>query len=409
MRPTIRRQALAGLAGIALLGVGLVTGAVWTEHRLAARFTASDAGNASPRPGSAPTAASDEPLEVSLTPEAIQRASIKTTIVRTAVSSTSTTVPGTVTSNAYRDLKVNTLVGGVIRQVRPELGATVRPGEPLAVIFSNELAEAQMRYLSMRAMLEADHAKLDRTQTLFDMGAVARQELEGVVATHAGHASEVAASRQRLLLYGLTPEQVGELRDSSQVVSEVAVHAPLGGIVVSRSINPGQVVAAGQELFIVTDLSTVWVIGDLYEKDFPSVRVGTAATIVAPTTGRSHTGRGAYLDPRVDPSTRTAKVRVEVPNDTGALRLGMFVNVGLETAGADQRVLAPRSAVQSIGERQVVYVAAGDGRFIERTVKIGTAVGDHVEVLDGLKAGERVVNEGSFFLRAEAARNRAGS
>jgi membrane fusion protein, heavy metal efflux system len=409
MRPTIRRRALLGLAGVALLAVGVVMGTVWTEHRLATRFTASDGGNASPRPGSAPAAPNDEPLEVVLTPEAIQRASIKTSTVRTAMASTTTTVPGTVTSNAYRDLKVNALVGGVIGQVRPELGATVRPGEPLALIFSNELAEAQMRYLSMRAMLEADHAKLDRTQTLFDMGAVARQELEGVVATHAGHASEVAAYRQRLLLYGLTPEQVGELRDSSQVVSEVAVHAPLGGVVVSRSINPGQVVAAGQELFVVTDLSTVWVIGDLYEKDFPSVRVGTAATIVVPTTGRSLKGRIAYIDPRVDPATRTAKVRVEVPNDAGALRLGMFVNVGLETAGDGTRVLAPRSAVQSIGERQVVYVAAGEGRFVERTVEVGALVGDHVEVLDGLKAGERVVNEGSFFVRAEAARNRAGS
>ena len=162
-------------------------------------------------------------------------------------------------------------------------------------------------------------------------------------------------------------------------------------------------------MFVVTDLSTVWVIGDLYEKDFPSVRVGTAATIVVPTTGRSLKGRIAYIDPRVDPATRTAKVRVEVPNDAGALRLGMFVNVGLETAGDGTRVLAPRSAVQSIGERQVVYVAAGEGRFVERTVKVGALVGDHVEVLDGLKAGERVVNEGSFFVRAEAARNRAGS
>lgn len=407
MKPTIRRRALVGLAGIALLAIGILTGAVWTEHRLGARLSAADGGNAS-RPRSTPTAPSDEPLELVLTPEAIQRASIKTTTVGTAVASTTTTVPGTVASNAYRDLKVNALVGGVIRQVRPELGATVRPGEPLAVILSNELAEAQMKYLSMRAMLEADHAKLERSQKLFEMGAVARQELEGVEATHSGHASEVAAYRQRLLLYGLTPGQVGELRDSSQVVSEVTVPAPLGGVVVSRSVNPGQVVAAGQELFVVTDLSTVWIIGDLYEKDFPSVRVGTSATIVVPTTGRSLRGRVAYIDPRVDPSTRTAKVRVEVANDTGALKLGMFVNVGLETAGVEHRVLVPRSAVQSIGERQVVYIAAGEGRFVERTVKMGAVVGDHVEVVDGLKAGEHVVNEGSFFLRAEAARNRAG-
>lgn len=167
-------------------------------------------------------------------------------------------------------------------------------------------------------------------------------------------------------------------------------------------------VSGGQELFVVTDLSTVGVIGDLYEKDFPSVHVGTSATIVVPTTGRSLRGRVAYIDPRVDTSTRTAKVRIEVPNDAEALRLGMFVNVGLETAGVERRVLAPHSAVQSVGEHRAVYVAVGEGRFVERAVKVGTAVGDHVEIVEGLKGGERIVNEGSFFLRAEAARTRTG-
>jgi RND family efflux transporter MFP subunit len=178
--------------------------------------------------------------------------------------------------------------------------------------------------------------------------------------------------------------------------------------VVARAVNPGQVVSAGQELFIVADLSTVWVIGDLYEKDFASVRPGAEA-IVTVSALPPIRGRVAYIDPRVDPAARTAKVRVEVANPAGALRLGMFVGVNFtvpSTAGAV--VVVPRAAIQSIGSRSVVYVKVEgeEGRFVERAVRVGATVGDAVEVIDGLKLGERVVNEGSFFMRAEAARTR---
>jgi RND family efflux transporter MFP subunit len=122
--------------------------------------------------------------------------------------------------------------------------------------------------------------------------------------------------------------------------------------------------------------------------------------------GTAIRGRVAYIDPRVDATTRTAKVRVEVPN-RGELRLGMFIEVTFDAGGAMTRLVVPRAAVQVIGARNVVYVATEDeGRFQERTVRLGTAADDTVEVLEGLKPGERVVSEGSFFLRAEAGRAR---
>src|SRR5207249_8534386 len=221
-------------------------------------------------------------------------------------------VPGTITSNAYRDTKVNALVGGIARQVTVELGAQVERGEPLAAIFSSDLADAQMKYLSMRAMLEADHQKLVRTEKLAALGAASRQEVEEVTATHASRATEVAAARQRLLLFGLSPDQVAQLRDASHVVSEVTVQAPGDGVVIARAVNPGQVVPSGQELLMVTDLKTGWVIGDLYEKDFATVRVGSPATVmVTSASDRQLRGRVAYIDPRVDSATRTAKVRIE--------------------------------------------------------------------------------------------------
>ena len=315
-------------------------------------------------------------------------------------------------SDAYRDTKVNALVGGIVRQVSVELGSAVEHGQPLAVIFSAELAEAQMKYLSMRAMVQADQQKRQRAEKLVLLGAASQQELEEVTATHAAHETEVAAARQRLLLLGLSTDRVAKLENASEVVSEVTVPSPTTGVVIMRSVNPGQVVSAGQDLFVVTDLSSVWVIGDLYERDFPRVRAGSDATIDVPAVpGRVIRGRVAYIDPRVDPAARTAKVRVEVLNRGGQLRLGMFVTLSFQT-GLSQRVtLVPRAAVQSVGERTVIYapVDGEEGKFTERTVRLGSPMGEFVQVLDGLKPGEKVVTEGSFTLRAEAARTRAGS
>jgi RND family efflux transporter MFP subunit len=408
-----RKHIAQGVGAIALLVVGALAGVTWTERHSRGQ----PAGRAGTSVGSTDVPANrgdaqiDEAVEVSLTPEAVERAEIKTAAARQAAASATVTVPGTIMSNAYRDTKVNALVGGVVRQVIVELGTVVTRGQPLTVIFSAELAEAQMKYLAMQAMLNADHQKLERTQKLATLGAASRQELEEITAIHTGHETEVAGARQRLMLLGLGPDDVSRLTDASHVVSEVTVRAPAAGVVIARGVNPGQVVSAGQELFTVTDLGTVWAIGDLYEKDFPAVRVGSEATVTVPvSTGAPLRGRVAYIDPRVDPATRTAKVRVEVPNKGGDLRLGMYVSVSFETRSGGHVTLVPRNAVQSVGNRNVVYVLVkgGEGRFAERTVKLGAALGESLEVLDGVKPGELVVTAGSFFLRAEAGRTRSG-
>ena len=141
------------------------------------------------------------------------------------------------------------------------------------------------------------------------------------------------------------------------------------------------------------------------------MRVGSPATIAVPSApDRPLKGRVSYIDPRVDPATRTAKVRVETPNPGGGLRLGMFVTVSFETGSDERMTVVPRAAVQTIGERSVVYVPAQgeEGKFTERTVKLGATVGEFIQVQEGIKPGEKVVTDGSFFLRAEAARSRSG-
>jgi membrane fusion protein, heavy metal efflux system len=429
-RARVRRYVGVAAGAVALLIVGAAGGVFWSERHSGARARPAPSSRDAQTPAASPggpsmpgmpgmpapsgqgaAAKTEEAVEVSLTAEAVERAGIKIAEVKAQLSVSGVTVPGSVMSNAYRDTKVNALVGGIVPQVMVELGAEVRRGAPLAAIFSSELADAQMKYLSMRAMLEADHQKLERTQKLVALGSASRQELEEVSAVHTGHETEVAAARQRLLLLGLSSERVARLETAPEVVSEVTVTSPADGLVIARSVNPGQVINAGQDLFVVTDLSTVWVIGDLYERDFSRVRAGSPATITLPSMpDRTVKGRVAYIDPRVDPATRTAKVRVEVPNRGGELRLGMFVTMSIQTGTTERMTVVPRAAVQTIGDRSVVYVPAEgeEGKFVERPVKLGPPAGEFLPVLEGLKPGDKVVSDGSFFLRAEAARTRSG-
>jgi RND family efflux transporter MFP subunit len=360
-----------------------------------------------PQPAAGGPAGPAAEVEVTLSPEAVARAGIKTAKAEVVESSSSIQIPGTVMPNAYREVKVTPIAGGIITKVHVELGTTVKRGESLATIFSAELADAQTKHLSMAAMVEADRKKLERTQRLVEIGAASRQEFEEVTAAYASRATELEAARQRLLLLGLTRDHVETLRSPSQVVSEVLVPAPIDGVITGRMANLGQVVGMGQELFVVTDLSGVWVVGDLYEQDFRTVRVGSEAALTTPAyPGLTLRGRVTYIDPRVDPQTRTAKVRVEVPNPDGRLRLGMYVTMPFTTRGGERVVVVPRAAVQTIGDRHVVFVPAKDeeGKFIQRTVRIGPLVGESYTILGGLKPGEVVVTEGSFFLRAESLR-----
>ena len=155
------------------------------------------------------------------------------------------------------------------------------------------------------------------------------------------------------------------------------------------------------------DLSTVWVVANLYEKDFPRVRVGTHAAIT--TSARPDLtlrGRVSYIDPQVSADTRTAKVRIEVPNPSGDLRLGMYADVVVAGASGASAPRVPRKAVQNVGDRTVVYLAnpKEPGKFVEREVRLGQTSGEQDDIVSGVQPGDIVVTEGSFFVRAERER-----
>jgi cobalt-zinc-cadmium efflux system membrane fusion protein len=362
--------------------------------------------SSAPSSSSATSAVSQE-TEVMIPAEDLDRLHLKFGKVVQANGSVDVRVPGTVQPNAYKQVHVTPLVGGIVTQVAAELGQTVKRGQTLAQLFSRDLAEAQTAYVSTNAELEAEHKKLVRTQELVRLGAASRQELEEIEANHQVHAAHVAEARQKLLLLGLDDRQAADVAAGRKASTNIAIPAPLDGVVTARNVNLGQVVTTAQDLLTVTDLASVWIEANLLENDFGAVRVGTQAIITTPAyADRQYRGLVSYIDPQVDPQTRTAKVRVAVENSGLALRLGMYMDVLFTSPAGATVSVVPKQAIQAIGSANVVFVPveAEPGQFLQRAVKIGEETASGVHVLEGLKAGETVVTEGSFLLRAEAIR-----
>jgi RND family efflux transporter MFP subunit len=182
----------------------------------------------------------------------------------------------------------------------------------------------------------------------------------------------------------------------------------MDGVVIARAANAGLNVDPSMSLFTVADLSTVWVIADVAEQDLGRVQIGSPASVTTTAEpGVALSGSVSYIDPQIATATRTARLRVEVPNRGGRLRLGMYADVILRPVNASAAVpVIPRTAVQQIGDRTVVYLSAsaGSDTFIEREVHLGASEGDRVDVLAGLAVGDLIVTRGSFFLRAERER-----
>ncbi|HKQ05641.1 MAG TPA: efflux RND transporter periplasmic adaptor subunit [Blastocatellia bacterium] len=406
---------ILALLGVAAIAIALLSGREPGNQE--GRPVPAPTGVTVPAPADgSPVGTEPQPgdLTITLSPDKVESAQLKTEV---ATAQAGTVAPnagglrttGTVQSNAYRETPVFPIASGIVRQVNAQLGDRVRQGQPLATIFSTELAEAQGEYLKMLAELEEHHQHHRRATELVEIGAMSREELEQAISNYKRAEANVATARQRLILLGLTPQEVETLKSPGQIKSLISVPAPVSGTVLNRTVNTGEVVEKSKELFRVADLSKVWVVGQVYESDFAKVRVGTLAFISTPAyVGQTFKGRVSYIDPRVDPNTRTAQVRVEVANPGEALRLGMFVDVSYGSAApvmasGQPAVAVPAAALQMIGAKQVVFVAtAQPGIFIQREVVAGPEANGLVPVYSGVKAGERVVTEGSFLLRAES-------
>ena len=344
---------------------------------------------------------------LTISPEQIQRAGIKIETVgeRISTDATGQQTTGVVRPNSYRETPVMSLIGGIVRSVGPELGQSVRKGQTIAVVSSNDLADAQTKYLAAFAELEEHHKHHARTEKLVAIGAASREELELATTKLKAAESEVANLRQRLLLLGLSSQRVSALRSTSQVSSEVSLPAPASGTVTSRTVNSGEVIEANKELLRVTDLSSVWVVAQVYEKDLGKIHIGSGASITTDAyPGRVFRGRVSYIDPAINPQTRTAQARIELANPGQQLKIGMYVNVAFGALGGAENTAPtiPAAAVQNLNNQQVVFVATNEPNvFIMRPLRLSPETNGIYQVLEGLNVGDRIVTNGSFLLRAE--------
>lgn len=356
-----------------------------------------------------PAMAGPGEIAIALAADAASRAGIQTARPTVGQVGASIAVPGVVEPNAYKQVVVRSVAAGQVRSVAVDLGSEVRRGDLLATIHSPELAETLRAYLSMRAEFDAAHQRQTRLEGLVKIGAASQQELETAKAEHVRHATDVESAQAKLALLGVTAKQLSSLNESAAIDSTIRVTSPIDGAITTRTINQGANIDASMDLFTVVDLSSVWVVANLYERDLSRVQVGSAASITsAAAPGRAWSGRVSYIDPQLAQDTRTAKVRIDVSNPGRTLRLGMYTDVVLASSTPVTAVLIPRTAIQTIGSQAVVYIADPQqaGRFLERSVALGSASGENVEVMNGVAEGDQVVVGGSFTLRAE--RDRLG-
>ena len=296
-------------------------------------------------------------------------------------------VTGVVAPDVSRAVPVVSLASGRVIGVRARLGDQVRKGQLLLRIQSADVAAAFADYRKAVADEVLARRQLDRAQTLFDRGAIARKDLEIAQDVDDKAVVDVQTTAERLRVLGVSTDR--------PPTSVVDITAPASGVITEQNVTPAGGVKSldnSPNLFTIADLSRVWILCDVYENDLPSVRVGDTADIhLAAYPNRVLTGRIGNIGPILDPTLRTAKVRIEVANPA-LMRVGMFVTATFHGQTTDVHALVPATAVLHLHDRDWVYMPAGERRFVRREVVSGRMLPDHLqELLSGLRPGERVV------------------
>ncbi|MDE2058177.1 MAG: efflux RND transporter periplasmic adaptor subunit [candidate division NC10 bacterium] len=314
---------------------------------------------------------------------------------------------GKVQFNEERLVRVNAPVTGRASEVLAHPGDIVERGHRLLVLDSPDLGTAKSDYAKAASDLEHAEKAVTLARELFQVKAIAQKELRDTENDYRKAMVEEERSASRLRTLGVPDSQFNDIAARTDTSTTVVVTAPRGGVIVERNVIPGQVVAYGQSdtppnLFLISDLSTMWVLADVYEPDVSKVRVGqTAGVTLACCPSERYEGQVTYISDSVDPQTRTVKVRVVVPNRGRALKAEMFVKVAILTGSA--RVLAlPQSAVHREDGETFVLIARGKDEYDRREVKVGVDLDGAVEVLDGVTPQDRVVSTGSILLKKTA-------
>jgi len=313
-------------------------------------------------------------------------------------------VAGKVQFDEERVARIVVPLGGQVIDLRVKVGDAVRRGDALCAINSREAAASVGEYIEARKDVELAEKTAAMTEDLFAHEAASRIAMQQAQSDLAKARSRAARTEESLRVLGLNPRD-----DLAEFNGRLPITAPLTGIVIDRRVTAGQFVQSdGTPIMTIADLSTVWVVGDVFERDLQRVSPGQTASITtAAYPGETFHGRVNYISDSIDAATRTAKVRVSVANPGGRLKPEMFASVSLDLEAHNRVMLVPADAVFTEDGRAFVYTEVGSGTFARRAVDVSQSEGPLRRVLAGLRPGDRVVVDGALLLRQREQR-RAG-
>jgi len=305
---------------------------------------------------------------------------------------------GAVAYNSFRTTPVITQVSGPVSRVVVVPGQKVTQGDPMLYVASPDYSQLRTNYLKAKDAYALAQKANARAQDLYQHHAIAEQNVEQAQSAEVQASGDLVAAQAALKVMGVTdPDALVKAPPSF----EVPVKAPIGGLVVEQDVSAGQFIQPGTtQCFMISDVSTVWVLVNVYQKDLPYVRVGDQVTIQTDTYPEVFHGRIAYVAASLDPNTRTLQARIETNNPGEKLKKDMYV-VATVNAGSIQNAIAlPDAAVLRDTENQpFVYAAASANQFGRRSVTLGESLNGKTEILSGLKPGDQVVGNGSLFLQ----------
>jgi Cu(I)/Ag(I) efflux system membrane fusion protein len=339
--------------------------------------------------GSAPGPPSDadahaehrHPAEFRVAPGRLQRVGVKTGTAQRKTLSTSIRAVGRVMADESTLEDVSLKVRGWVGSVEVEaVGDPVERGQVLFSVYSPELYAAQEEYL--QALRSQERARETEAPERADY--------------------LVRAARRRLELWDIAPADLERLAREGSPLEHLPIRSPVGGYVVEKNLVLGSAFEAGQRLYRIAPLARVWIEAQVYEYELPLVREGQTAEVTLPyLPERRFEAAVARVYPTLDPRTRTARIRLALPNPDLALRPDMYANVQIQ-ADRGERLVVPQSAVLHAGARSFVFLAKGDGRFAPQPVEVGLRSGDEVEILAGLEPGQEIVTSGTFLIASES-------
>lgn len=335
-------------------------------------------------PGSAPPSAETRLAPVQLSPERLQSIGVKFGEVQRKPVKDEIRATGTIAIDERRISYVQTRFSGYIQKVFADATYQyVRKGQPLFTIYSPELAAAEREYL-----VATQNAR-----------SLSQSTVPGVAS---GIASLVEASTDRLKQWNIPQREIARLESSGQASQELEIDSPVRGYITERNALPNAYVQPETKIYTVADLSTVWVLAQVFQNDLGRVRTGTPAALTVDSyPGRVFRGRMDFIYPDVDMTTRTARARLVFANPNLTLTPGMFVNVTVQVPMGSQ-VVIPATGVLHSGTRHVVFVDRGAGYLEPREIEVGPQAGDEYVVLKGLKSGERIVTSANFLIDSES-------